>query len=86
MAPLDRGLPVGALVFPHYEGGAGLEQQRVTAPETLAGLCHARSLLDRKPEILAETLRWIESVPSYRLTYGDLGRAVDWVLSLRDTG
>lgn len=77
-APLDRGLPVRALVFPHYQAGAVLKQQRMTAPEALAELCHARSLLDSQPEILAETLRWIESVPAYRLTYGDLDRAIDW--------
>jgi hypothetical protein len=82
MAPLDLGLPVAALVFPHYQEGAGLEQKRLTAPETLAGLCHARSMLDRHPDVLAETLRWVASVPAYRLTYSDFGEAREWVLSL----
>jgi hypothetical protein len=82
MAPLNRGLPVAALVFPRYKAGRALEERRMTTPEALAGLCHARSLLDRSPEVFAETLRWIEAVPAYRLTYGDLDRAVEWVQTL----
>jgi hypothetical protein len=82
MAPLNRGLPVAALVFPRYKAGRALEGRRITGMEALAGLCHGRSLLDRQPEVLAETLRWIEAVPAYRLIYGDLDRAVEWVLSL----
>lgn len=82
MAPLDRGLPVTALVLPRYQAGAGLEHRRITATEALAGLCHARSLLDRQPDVFAETLRWVESVPAYRLTYDDLNCAIEWVLSL----
>jgi len=34
---------------------------------------------------LAETLRWVEATPAYRLAYGDLDRAIDWVLSLPST-
>jgi hypothetical protein len=82
LAPLNRGLPVAALVFPRYQTGAGLEQVRITTAEAFADLCHARSMLDRHPEVLAETLLWIGSVPAYRLTYGDLDRAADWALSL----
>jgi Coenzyme PQQ synthesis protein D (PqqD) len=82
VAPLDRGLPVAALVFPRYEAGAPLRQRRISPAEALANLCHARSLLDRQPEILAETLRWIESVPAYRLSYGDLDGAIARVWSL----
>jgi hypothetical protein len=81
-APLDRGLPVAALVFPRYKAGSAFEERRMTAAEALAGLCHAKSLLDRQPEVFAETLRWIEAVPAYQLTYGDLDGAVAWVLSL----
>jgi hypothetical protein len=75
MAPLDRGLPVAALVFPRYRAGAALEQRPMTPAEAMAALCHARSLLDRRPEVLAETLRWVESVPAYHLSYGDLDHA-----------
>jgi Coenzyme PQQ synthesis protein D (PqqD) len=85
-APLDRGLPVEALVFPRYQAGAGLEAQPMTAAEALTELCHARSLLDREPDVFAETLRWVESVPAYRLVYGDLDGAVEWGLSLLRTG
>jgi hypothetical protein len=81
-APLDRGLPVEALVFPRYQAGAGLEPKPITAAEALTALCHAKSLLDRQPDVFAETLRWVESVPAYRLVYGDLDRAIEWVLSL----
>ena len=84
MAPLDRGLPVEALVFPQYRAEIGLEHRRLTAAETLAELCHARSMLDRRPDLLAETLRWIETVPAYQLIYGDLDRAVEWVVSQND--
>ena len=69
-------------MFPRYQAGAGLERQRITAAEALTGLCHARSLLDRQPDVLAETLRWVESVPAYRLVYGDLDRAIASVRSL----
>lgn len=82
MAPLERGLPVAALVFPRYQAGASLEQGQLTTAQAFAELCHARSMLDREPEVLAETLRWVESVPAFRLTYGDLDRAVNWALSL----
>jgi hypothetical protein len=81
-APLDRGLPVAALIFPRYKPGAALRQRRITAAEALAGLCHANSLLAREPEILADTLRWLEATPAYRLSYGDLDRAIEWVLPL----
>ena len=82
MSPLTSGLPVEALVFPRYKAGAGLEQQPMTAAEAMAGLCHARSLLNREPDMLAETIRWVESVPAHRLVYGDLECAMAWVLSL----
>ncbi|HEX2479692.1 MAG TPA: hypothetical protein VHK45_10455, partial [Geminicoccaceae bacterium] len=82
MAPLDHGLPVAALVFPRYQAGAALEVAELTSAESFAELCHARSMLDRQPDVLAETLRWIESVPAYRLTYGDLEPATKWALSL----
>jgi hypothetical protein len=80
--PLNQGVAVEALVFPRYRPGAGLEQRPITAAEALAGLCHTRSLLDRDPDMLAETIRWVESVPAYRLIYGDLERAIERVLSL----
>ena len=82
LAPLDRGLPVAALVFPRYKPGAALRQRRISAVEALAGLCHARSLLAREPDVLAETLRWVEATPAYRLAYGDLDQAIEWVQSL----
>jgi hypothetical protein len=82
MAPLNRGFPVEALVFPFYEKGAGLRQERLASAQALAGLCHARSILSRQPDVLADTLRWVESVPAYRLVYDDLDRAVETVLGL----
>jgi hypothetical protein len=82
MAPLHRGLPVAALVFPRYKPGVALRQRRITAAEALAGLCHANSLLAREPEFLADTLRWLEATPAYRLSYGDLDHAIEWVLPL----
>jgi hypothetical protein len=82
MAPLDRGLPVAALIFPRYEPGAGLEQHEMTSAEALVQLCHARSMLDRDPGRFAETMRWVESVPASRLVYGDLDRAVTRVLTM----
>jgi hypothetical protein len=56
----------------------------MAASEALVELCHARSILDRRSDMLAETLCWIESVPAYQLIYGDLDRAVGWVLSQND--
>ena len=84
MAPLDRGLPLAALVFPRYQTDAAYDEVRITTPEAFADLCHARSILDRQPDVVAETLQWIGSVPASRLTYGALDRAADWALSLLD--
>jgi len=82
MAPLNRGLPVRALVFPRYKAGAGLEQREMTAADALVQLCHARSMLDRHPDKFAEILRWVESVPAYQLVFGDLDRAIGRVLTM----
>lgn len=81
-APLETGLPVEVLVFPRYEDGAGLELRRITATEALIRLCDTASMLDRRPEVLAETLRWVQSVPAYELRYGRLDAAVARVRSL----
>jgi hypothetical protein len=81
-AALHRGFPVAALVFPSFQKGAGLRKVRMAAHDAFAGLCHARSMLSRQPDVLADTLRWVESVPAYRLVYGDLDRAVASVLRL----
>ena len=82
MAPLDHGLPVAALVFPRYQAGAALEQCRLTTAEAFAELCHARSMLDRQPDVLARPCAGSSRCPSYRLTYGDLDLATKWALSL----
>jgi Coenzyme PQQ synthesis protein D (PqqD) len=84
MAALNRGLPVGALIFPRYQAGAGLEQHEMTPADALVQLCHARSMLDRDPDRFAETVRWLESVPACRLVYGDLDRAVERLLTMLD--
>ncbi len=81
MAPLERGLPVAALIFPRYAPGAGLELREMSAGDAVVQLCHARSMLERHPDRFAETLRWVESVPAYQLVYGDLDRAVEAVLT-----
>jgi len=84
IAPLSHGLPVEALIFPRFEADTVLQERRMSAPEAFAQLCHSGSMLDRQPEILAETLGWIESVPAFQLLYGDLDRAIEWIrLSLR---
>jgi hypothetical protein len=82
MAALDQGLPVRALVFPRYQAGAALEHERMMTVDALTELCHARALLDRQPQVFAETMRWVESVPAYRLVYGNLSPAIEWVLSM----
>jgi hypothetical protein len=81
-APLDEGLPVRALLFPRYTDGSELALRRIAAPDALTRLCHAASMLDRRPDLLAETLSWIESVPAYELTYGELEPALGLVRSL----
>ena len=81
-APLGRGVPVAALVFPQFERGAELQIEQVSPFEALSGICHARSIIDRRPRILAETLRFVRSVPAYRLRFGNLGPAADAVRQL----
>lgn len=84
IAPLSHGLPVEALVFPRFEADAVLQERRMSPAEAFAQLCHGGSMLDRRPEILAETLGWIESIPAFQLLYGDLDRAIEWIrLALR---
>ena len=82
MAPLNRGLPVAALVFPRYQTGAGL---RAGPDHDGRGLCgpvprqvDARSASRGACGDLAVD----RTVPAYRLTYGDLDRAADWAVSL----
>jgi Coenzyme PQQ synthesis protein D (PqqD) len=84
--PLSAGLSVAALVFPRWDPGVVFDQRRITAAEAFAELCRARSMLDRRPEILGETVRWVESIPAYQLVYRDLDRAVEWILSLLRIG
>jgi hypothetical protein len=81
-APLDEGLPVRALLFPRYRCGSELCLRRIAAPDALTRLCHAASILDRRPGVLAQTLSWIDSVPAFELTYGELDAAVGLVGSL----
>lgn len=83
-APLDRGLPVAALVFPQFRRGAALELHRLPPLQALTGLCHAHPILDRRADALAETLRFVRRVPAYALCYGDLDAAVSRVCGVLD--
>jgi hypothetical protein len=85
-APLDTGLPIAALVFPRYVPGVGLTARRLTAREALAAICEARSLLDRRPELLRETLQLVGKVPAYRIDQGDLDLVGAWVDALPSGG
>jgi hypothetical protein len=80
--PLDQGLPVRLLVFPQYRENADFTLHRLTPTEALTELCVARPLLDRQSDVLAELLRWVESVPAYRVVYDDFGAAVERTLVL----
>ena len=80
--PLGQGLKVSALVFPEYRFGAALDLRRATPTEALTRVCHARSILARKRRHLAETLRFVRSVPAWSLRYGDLDSALPVVRSL----
>jgi hypothetical protein len=80
--PLQEGVPARALLFPRYKDGTRLKLLRIKASAALTRLCHAASMLDRRPHVLAETLSWIESVPAYELRYGELEAALELVRSL----
>ena len=80
--PLNHGLRVGVLVFPEYRRGAPLDVRRATPFEALTKICDARSIIDRRPTMLAETLQFIRSVPAYVMRFGDLDSAVGQVRSL----
>jgi hypothetical protein len=81
-APLEKGLPVRGVLFPRYRCGSELRLQRIPAPDALSRLCHAASILDRRPDVLEQTLSWIDSVPAFELTYGEIDAAVALVGSL----
>jgi hypothetical protein len=81
-APLDRGLPVKALIFPRHEATAALKLRRISASEALIRLCRAAPILDRRPEALSETLRWLQAIPAYDLLHGDLEAAIEQLRSL----
>jgi hypothetical protein len=80
--PLDEGLPVRALVFLRREDAGEPELRPIDANQALTRLCHAASMLDRRPEMLAETLHWIQSIPTYELSYRELEPALGPVRSL----
>jgi hypothetical protein len=78
------GLPVSldAIVFPERRARAPVLLERLSATESFARLCRAQSILDLRADALSETLRWIQAVPCYRLSYGDLDQAIEHVGSL----
>lgn len=77
------GLPIGAIVLPHYVSGEQIKVQRISATESLTAICAARSLLEISPEFLRETLELLERVPAYRLHFGDIDHVSAWLAELR---
>ena len=82
MFPSGRPVSLDAIVFPERRARAPVSLRRLNATESFARLCRAQSILDLRADALSETLRWIQAVPCYRLTYGDLDQAMKHVGSL----
>jgi hypothetical protein len=77
--PLAIRRPVGAIVFPRYVEGCITLLEQLDKPaalkEFLAECLIVDTWLDR--DKVASLVSWIEQVPSYRLTFSDLEKAVE---------
>lgn len=78
----DEGRPVAAILFPKWVAGAPLQAERLRPRETLRLLAGSGTIPSEQEEHLADLLGWIETVPAWRLSYGDLDEAVSFVQAI----
>jgi len=70
------GLSAAALIFPQFEPGAELSLQRLDRADALTRLARNGSALDLTGYHLRDSLAWLQTLPCYRLHYGDLDQAI----------
>ncbi|HWL69184.1 MAG TPA: hypothetical protein VNS22_12460 [Geminicoccus sp.] len=71
-----RGQPVAMVIVPRYRAGARLDRQRLRPIELLRSLVESGTWPPAAGRDLTDLLAWLERVPAFRLTYGDLDEAV----------
>ncbi|MGI6245963.1 MAG: hypothetical protein ACOYJQ_09365 [Pseudochelatococcus sp.] len=81
-----EGRPVAAIVFPAWKSGAALTPERLRPRDALCLLAQSGTEPSVQEEHLADMLQWLETVPAWRLGYGDLGEAVSFVRGLASGG
>lgn len=78
--------PVHGLIFPRYSPGS---KQNLEALMPVAGLRHlveAQSWISDDPECIEEMIRWISTIPIYKLSYSSLDWAAGKLRNLVRTG
>ena len=80
---LGRSCPVGVVVFPRYEPGADTALEPIGRAEALVELAqNTFKFKDRSRDTLDQLAEVVRPVACYRLTTGELDRAVEAVSSL----
>jgi hypothetical protein len=82
--PPAEPIATGALIFPRYQPGTSAQLQRLSPEAALQGLIEAeaviRCLTQDKLERLA---RWLESAPTWSLTYPDLASGLAGIRAIQ---
>lgn len=76
------GVQAHALLFLKRSADAEVGLKCQSATDVLAGLCRTHAQISRAPVSLATTLRWIEGLPAYELTYDGLKAATGIIRTL----
>lgn len=79
---IRRAVPVGAIVVPSYEPGAATELVPLSPEETFALLIDSGSEIVGAPPSVRPLARLVDTVPGFRLAFGDVGDAARQSLSL----
>lgn len=77
-----EGHPVGALLFPRWSEGAAFRAERLPPRDTLARLAESGMMPPERSDHLADLLDWLEVLPAWALSYGEVGEAVAWAQQL----
>lgn len=74
-----HGVPVGCLLFPHYQRGRQPTLMAISPVEALQRLVTAQAWLSFEPDRLDLLLKWLAHVPAYALEYGSSAQGISLV-------
>jgi hypothetical protein len=77
--PLDGPTKVNALVFVHYQAAGRTKVEELTIFESLLELQRSGFWLEHAPERIERFLAWLGTIGRYRLQYGQLEEAEEFV-------